>query len=509
MIEAVDNVLNRMYNEFTRATSRDITTSIELEFRVHSWRSSLHSGTHQYDRILTEEEYKHIGIRFKKNGWIRAVPPLMKLNRFVKGNGSRVTEYLHENPVRVVEETKHSISPGDASYAWQSFQYHYHIMPSMSIEKHISEDKLPASTRNGGWTLRQISRVRLIHPQLPNVGIDFSKVICNGVTSYEVEVEIYVSKDHNPIQAADFHVHVLVPILQGIQGVPTKLLPFVEQTIWFGDQWKTNISELRSIFNQISLPQPVALSHIHYNAFHSGEYAVTEKLDGKRMILWLTSSGQWILVNNHFQWIVISDTVVERSSSSLVDSLSICCIDGEYLEKERIFFAFDLYYIVGHGIHQNDPWVFNKPLAQRYKLLEILYKNILEPWIASCTHIHISIQLKPFLWPPSVSPSITLEEYKTQVYHLMRIHEKGEEGAAKVKTVFGDKTDGTGYISDGLIFNTLDPIPSELFLLPSVSSASSNHTNTIVSAMWNVFRWTNGALKWKVPSLTTIDFALG
>lgn len=115
-------------------------------------------------------------------------------------------------------------------------------------------------------------------------------------------------------------------------------------------------------------PKPITLEQIHLiqpgpdsygiNSIWSG-YAVTDKADGERMLMYINKDGHAFLINNVFQ---VFDTGLKTKTKQLFETL----LDGEFIKvserrdggKMDMFAAFDVYYVEGKS-------VMNLPLIQK------------------------------------------------------------------------------------------------------------------------------------------------
>lgn len=237
----------------------------------------------------------------------------------------RITEYVQEVPKRITRESKVPIELGLSVPAWQLFQDTLHILPSMSFERPLtSTQQSTPIPKTSEWKKRVINRITLEKKSIPGVIVDFSKVKnVDGETTFEVEVELLFQDDYyrnkSPEEIATMLLeHLFTPIIAALQLAPHS------SCIWLGPEWKQHIGDIRVCFDQMAIPQVAAFSRHHHRGFRNGEYAVSEKSDGKRMLLWITTDGQWVLIDNHFRWRVLS--VSQRGNA---DQIRTCCIDGE------------------------------------------------------------------------------------------------------------------------------------------------------------------------------------
>jgi len=113
-------------------------------------------------------------------------------------------------------------------------------------------------------------------------------------------------------------------------------------------------------------PKPVTLEQVHlidpetrFGAVSiQGNYCVTDKADGERMLLYVHSDGTCYLINNAME---LRHTGIVARSSRLHNSL----VDGEYIDatsmrfpgQKSMFAAFDVYFFNGHSL-------INRPLME-------------------------------------------------------------------------------------------------------------------------------------------------
>lgn len=100
------------------------------------------------------------------------------------------------------------------------------------------------------------------------------------------------------------------------------------------------------------LKQPTPLKNIE-NILNN--FAVTEKLDGLRSMLYITKNGDVLLLKNNFQTRVITNLKIKNYNNTI--------IDGELI-NDKIFYAFDI--IIFKGIH------LKENLMERIEKLKVL-----------------------------------------------------------------------------------------------------------------------------------------
>ena len=92
-------------------------------------------------------------------------------------------------------------------------------------------------------------------------------------------------------------------------------------------------------------------------------YAVTDKADGERMLMFVDDTGHVYLINNVFQ---VTDTGIVATTPSLYNSL----FDGEYIVAEQVFIVFDLYFLNRENIMRLPLMAEGEP--NRYAKMELV-----------------------------------------------------------------------------------------------------------------------------------------
>ena len=80
-------------------------------------------------------------------------------------------------------------------------------------------------------------------------------------------------------------------------------------------------------------PKPVAFTAEHINTLRHNRYAVTDKADGERMFLLITDGNGYLIK---------TDMTVVQTGWKYPDSAEKILIDGEYIDKNRLYLAFDM-----------------------------------------------------------------------------------------------------------------------------------------------------------------------
>ena len=92
-------------------------------------------------------------------------------------------------------------------------------------------------------------------------------------------------------------------------------------------------------------------------------YAVTDKADGERMLLYVDEDSKCYLINSVFQ---VKDTGIVATSAALASSL----LDGEYIVAEKVFIVFDVYFVGRDNLMKLPLMAEGEP--NRYAKMEII-----------------------------------------------------------------------------------------------------------------------------------------
>ena len=245
---------------------------------------------------------------------------------------------------------------------------------------------------------------------------------------------------------------------------------------------------------ELQLPQPCTLTLNDINPKNQNtmlmNYAVTEKADGERYILYIHKNRGY-LINNKKN---IIDTGVE-----FIDLNKEYVFDGEYITKNinnediKLFMIFDIYYIkTGSEITKvhKYPFIYDKINAnsfgvqqQRHELIQQFKKENLLSADFNTTNIRIDIKNYDFGNYKSKSPKDS-DKYLSECTTLLKKCQK--------ILIKSDKKSYEYHI-DGLIF---------LPLFNSVKSKNNIDNPDYIKGTW----YQN--YKWKPPEENTIDFKL-
>jgi SAM-dependent methyltransferase len=228
-------------------------------------------------------------------------------------------------------------------------------------------------------------------------------------------------------------------------------------------------------------PKPITLERVHlippgkvYCITSVLEhYAITEKADGERMLLYINGEGQCFLINN---MATPRTTGLKCTDRAYFHTL----LDGEYVEKEKrygtaettakdLFAVFDVYFVGGEQV-SGEPLIAEKGVGAAAKSRNDWMKLV-------CQGNH---------WDTRGS----LIEIKAKVHRTANTPEEMFKAAAALLKEAKQKK--TLYPIDGLIFT-----PTRLPVL-------GYYPNTKVDFSYNM-RW-DRVLKWKPAEMNTIDF---
>lgn len=260
--------------------------------------------------------------------------------------------------------------------------------PAQSARVSISTEtntKLNTKTKKLSSNPKKLSffrfkdRVSYQHPSFPNWRFDFTtgyqispsqEVTLSSLiketkttppTFHQIEIEYMPTKTSktttSPITQIPKLIDLITPTL-----LPTNPIPHLTQ-----------------LFNR-KLPSEVMAQVTPVSVYNVNQlkenYAVTEKADGLRLLLYFTSTGQQITINKSNQIdIPTSLPTTQTKSATPINTL----LDTEFIESTNEFLVFDIL------LHDNT-LTTTKPFTERYKLLQSLklpsnltLKNFLTP----------------------------------------------------------------------------------------------------------------------------------
>jgi mRNA capping enzyme/mRNA capping enzyme, catalytic domain len=227
-----------------------------------------------------------------------------------------------------------------------------------------------------------------------------------------------------------------------------------------------NIMELDEIGEEVS-----GVPNIRKN------YAVTDKADGERKLLFITKQGFIYLIDTNMQ---ISFTGLKTVNKEQFNSI----LDGEYIKIDKfgkqvsMYFAFDIYFIDEHDVRHfpfyehNDVSLTKENIKQRYKLLRKFVAELNATPKENSMTCNMKIDVKQFLF--------------SEANNQQSIFDKSKEMLALV-----NNQDSYQYNRDGIIYTPMD------------LGVGQNHINDVISN--RKVAWSR-SLKWKPPQYNTIDF---
>ena len=192
-------------------------------------------------------------------------------------------------------------------------------------------------------------------------------------------------------------------------------------------------------------------------------YAVTDKADGERMLMYVDAVGDVFLINNTFN---VRKTGVKVTSNNLHESL----LDGEYIPKylmkdgtkKDIFAVFDVYFYNNSSV-MNIPLMTADDKPSRYMKMKLM--------------------LQETYW--------NTEDSNIQVEMKEHYHAEGKDIFYKCKEILEDKK--RRYDIDGLVFTPID--------LP----VFAYYANQFKKLKGKSVAW-DRVFKWKPADQNTIDF---
>lgn len=190
-------------------------------------------------------------------------------------------------------------------------------------------------------------------------------------------------------------------------------------------------------------------------------YAVTDKADGERMLLYVDEVGQCFLINNTYQ---IRNTGIRAKSNAIYQTL----LDGEYIASHLmknaqtdLFAVFDIYYLGGENVMKLPLMDTTQP--SRYMKMELVMDS--SYWDTADSNITLGLK--------------------------KQVAADGKEMFNACKKILEDKK--RPYEIDGLIFTPTD--------LP----VFAYYPNQYKKLKGKSVSW-DKVLKWKPPEQNTIDF---
>lgn len=217
-----------------------------------------------------------------------------------------------------------------------------------------------------------------------------------------------------------------------------------------------------------NLVEPSAESY-GVQSIYSG-YAVTDKADGERMLLYISKTGNGYLINNTLD---VFDTGLRVTSDALTDTL----LDGEFINMQirrdgnsnHLFTAFDIYFMKGKSM-------VDLPLIAR--LPDKPSRN--EMMLQVC---------KEGMWAPRGAAK---NSANLQIRAKTHVFAEGKSLMNDACRALLQNANGLAYNIDGLIFT-----PAELSVYGFYPGRPAKITDNV--------RW-DKVMKWKPPEQNSIDF---
>ena len=270
-----------------------------------------------------------------------------------------------ELPVRVVshiieeQEIKEHTAEG-----WGNASKHYRISKMFTYDDGVDTDD---------HVQYKISLIR----ESPNPSNTMTE---SGVSTQNIQYEFEVifeahSNIQNVMSTCISMVQLITqqrfPISKSQQQVILDSYNNLIKTVLQKSHWNTeNVSNTANY--HFLAPKPITLERHHLtkpgpetygiNSVLKG-YTVTDKADGERMLLYITTDGEAYIINNSFE---IFETGLKTDSVQLYNSL----IDGEYVQASKrrdgkmkdLFAAFDIYFLSGNSV-MNLPLIHTRPTS--------------------------------------------------------------------------------------------------------------------------------------------------
>lgn len=495
--DAIHDLLSAYVSYYAAATSASSSYVIPLEweFRFSSFR--VFNARFAHDFRLLFDEYASAVTCLQRYGW-KMDGSAQQFKRWVvsSDNASSITRITEFEKGKFTMEYKTAYLAVKTT-AMKDLDDIYHVRTSLQQEKMETSltqqdirNKRDAAVHDGTVHLREITRTSFIHPEFPSLRIDFSDISSTSsasssrTRSYEIELEVLPKQLR--LLTAQKIVDAIRQIIIGIQ--------FGTFGIISGQRWKQTATELNDcLMNaQLRFPQPISISSIHLSSIIRGEFAVTEKADGKRCLLFLSSSRRELFRIDFYGRII---SLGMQLPENLHQDISSFLLDAEFIEDKNIYLIFDIYLFEGtsywlpvsehiHAANQRETGrlTFHSiSLMERYKVLNSVLAKCASSWFGK-GKTTVVLQLKNMVFPSGTNPT---------------------DNRAMFEFIHGivHKTVTFPYKVEGLLFTHLrTPLPvngsmSSSFVLPV--------NTTLTCARWN------GAIKYKPPEETTNDFQLG
>ena len=387
---------------------------------------------------------------------------------------------------------------------------------SLQTEREIGKDEreqIVANWKSTGKNFRYIRRTAFTHPDYP-VRIDISVVkdtftpsrksygnfksanVMRGEDKYEVEIEVVNSEVSKSV--------VLETLLKGLReciktilsGIQSSNFPIsndetrqvqdeYSKLIYGGDvrpPSRTAFIGPSSVTLQIKNVAPVGaykMPSIRKN------YSVTDKADGLRKLLFISSSGKMYLIdpllNVQFTGLVVD-----------IKAFHNTLLDGEHVLHDKngafinLYLAFDIYFLKGESVRERSFYTTNKEHADKSRHSEMLkyISNMDAKPVLKSAKSSLTVQPKRFYF----------DDEEGGIGAMFGL--KSEESASDSEKIFAlckqCLESEYKYITDGLIFTPCN-------------TGVGGTTPGQVGPLDRKFTWAL-SFKWKPPQYNTVDF---
>lgn len=335
---------------------------------------------------------------------------------------------------------------------------------------------------------RFMKRYSLVHKDYPNIRVDFSIVksspsyikkfenVFEQNESYEIEIELEDNiKVFKTFEQTKKNINKIIKyICEGIQNsvfpIPKSIVNSVLQEYLGLTKIKTEYISSRQFIGPSSYTlQKKNLLEDTTNECPSilNDFCVTDKADGDRKLLFITSKGFIYLIDTNMS---VTYTGLNTKNSDCFSSL----IDGEHISNDKfnsplnLYASFDIYYIKGKD-YRNYPFYTDKEKKGRYDKLKIFIKILNNSLIVKSELNKLVLQSKEFYMSSDVTSIFECCE---------KLFKKIEE-------------DQYPYETDGLILSSM-----------SLGVGKESPVDDLKN-----YKYTWGhSFKWKPPEFNTIDF---
>ena len=512
-----------VYNEALKKNKPSKLTNIEFEVRFKRTQASNFEKI--YDELIMRGfnvEFSNyllrIGVTYNKeqneeNGKM----PLSNI-RVELDDINNIQELCTKNTLnsnaRFVSK-RHVDEEHNAPYMIYDYKMRVSIQKEVERLAQTSEQVLLIQNRwdNSYKDFRYIYRTSLVHPDMPNVRIDLSKVrqnknktvyfmdsnVLNESEGYEVEIE--VTNVERPF-SQEKKAHILKQLQNSVKFILSSLQ---------GSQFPVKYNELDQVYkNYMSMigkpldnkknkrsgdnilsksgkdfigPSSCTLQPINFVddetmdniCLPRDSFCVTDKADGERKMLYIDNNLSIYFINTNLD--VQFTGVKIKGLANYKNTL----IDGEYITSNKygdsisLYAAFDIYYYENKNVRERP---FKRSISKkgklidsRHELLRKVIKNLNENIVYVSEINRLKLSLKSFLFSQKQDSNSLFIANKKCLKHTRTVD----------------------YETDGLIFT-----PMEL----GVTQEKEGDTIKNSKYTWGQ------SFKWKPPEFNTIDFLI-